>query len=335
MGVTVGLGGTDPRDRRRQRSTTTTTATTTTHSNHIWQPIHLLTGFVGLYIVGTMIFLITFQNSSNNNNDSGININNNYGNYQASNDRSSLISPPSLVKKKESQHSPTQSEPQRPQIVHAIFDESKWAKKRNEHVNCTYKSLSDLQPHEAYPSTEYDGPHRRHSVNPPSGGNLSLVCCETTVGNLNIVTHHNWAPHGAKRFMDMVNTGYFNSQGGVPMMRCLKGFICQFGLHSDPSISRQFSPTIPDDPNWLPQGPTHRENEHGVKVCALISNEYVYVGLIVYFCHAAVSVRMTHRKHKRIPFSLPPFRIPKNKNQKNKYKAICKRIFSLCWWGES
>ena len=103
----------------------------------------------------------------------------------------------------------------------------------------------------------------RHMVNPPSGGKVNLVCCATTAGPLNIVAHHKWAPLGAERFMAMVTSGYFNSS--VPFMRCLKGFLCQFGLNADSSKSKDFHQTIEDDPNWLPEGPSGRQNEQGVK----------------------------------------------------------------------
>ena len=51
-------------------------------------------------------------------------------------------------------------------------------------------------------------------------------------------------------------------------MRCIKNFLCQFGLAGDPSLNKQFNGKqnrLEDDPNWLPEGPTHRKNELGVK----------------------------------------------------------------------
>ncbi|CAJ1959590.1 unnamed protein product [Cylindrotheca closterium] len=126
--------------------------------------------------------------------------------------------------------------------------------------SCMYRSLSDLSEEELQPM---EGP--RHMVTPPIGGKLSLVCCQTTVGPLSILVHYKWAPLGAAHFMEMVTTGYFNS--GVPFMRCIKNFLCQFGLNSDPT-AKQKLPTkgsIEDDPNWLPEGPNHRENKQGVK----------------------------------------------------------------------
>jgi cyclophilin family peptidyl-prolyl cis-trans isomerase len=123
---------------------------------------------------------------------------------------------------------------------------------------CSYQSLDDLSEPELHPVSG-----ERHMIQPPVGGKISLVCCATTVGPLTIVAHHQWAPLGAKRFMEMVTTGYF--QSGVPLMRCIQNSLCQFGLNSDPTKLKDFGDTIDDDPNWLPEGPDFRENEQGVK----------------------------------------------------------------------
>lgn len=51
-------------------------------------------------------------------------------------------------------------------------------------------------------------------------------------------------------------------------MRCIKNFLCQFGIAGDPSYNKPYSGknnNLQDDPNWLPEGPTHRKNELGVK----------------------------------------------------------------------
>lgn len=46
--------------------------------------------------------------------------------------------------------------------------------------------------------------NRRHIVPPPAGP-VTLVCCNTTKGPLNIEVHPTWAPNGAERFLHMVS----------------------------------------------------------------------------------------------------------------------------------
>jgi peptidyl-prolyl cis-trans isomerase A (cyclophilin A) len=122
------------------------------------------------------------------------------------------------------------------------------------HPSCPYTALNDLTALERYPVAGSD----RHMVTPPQGGNVTLVCCHTTVGPWNILVHHKWAPIGAQRFLDMVQSGYFDT--GVPLMRCVADFLCQFGLNGNPTAMKPFQATLPDDPNWLPEGPTHRKD---------------------------------------------------------------------------
>ncbi len=120
---------------------------------------------------------------------------------------------------------------------------------------CPYESISDMTEDEIHPK---EG--KRHMVTPPQGGTLTLVCCHTTKGPMNIAVHSKWAPNGSQRFLEMVRSGYFND--GVPMMRCIEDFICQFGLAA--GKSKFFGSYIEDDPNWLPAGPTNRQNKLGV-----------------------------------------------------------------------
>mmetsp|Transcript_24342 Transcript_24342/g.43889 ORF Transcript_24342/g.43889 Transcript_24342/m.43889 type:complete len:163 (+) Transcript_24342:498-986(+) len=52
------------------------------------------------------------------------------------------------------------------------------------------------------------------------------------------------------------------------LMRCMKNFLCQFGIAGIPSYNKPYSGKaniLKDDPNWLPEGPSHRKNDLGVK----------------------------------------------------------------------
>lgn len=209
------------------------------------EPRHLLTIlgiFVGIYIVGT-VYILTGSTTTSSTGTT----------YDESSDRQLRTE--------------RVNRSNRPQSVQVVLDESQW-----EHEpSCSYKSLDDLSPSELYPQKG-----ERHMIDPPAGGKVSLVCCETTVGYLNIVAREKWAPLGSARFLDMVTSGYFDS--GVPLMRCVKGFLCQFGLNADNSKKGDFRETIEDDPNWLPEGPTGRENEQGVKRFALGYMAYAGAG---------------------------------------------------------
>jgi len=130
-------------------------------------------------------------------------------------------------------------------------------------VSCPYTALADLSPAERYPVATAE----RHMVTPPAetaARGVALVCCRTTQGPLSLVVHHAWAPVGARRFLDLVESGYF-SNNDTPLMRCVPHFLCQFGLNGNPDAMKPFRPSLPDDPNWLPEGPAFRQNELGVK----------------------------------------------------------------------
>lgn len=122
-------------------------------------------------------------------------------------------------------------------------------------VSCPYKSIHDLTPDELHPKAS----STRHIVDPPKETKLTLICCDTTKGPINIAAHHSWAPFGVARFLEMVTTRYFSNK--IPLMRCVEDFICQFGLAG--TISNLFAKKIPDDPQWLP---AHQpKNDLGVK----------------------------------------------------------------------
>jgi peptidyl-prolyl cis-trans isomerase A (cyclophilin A) len=155
-------------------------------------------------------------------------------------------------------------------------------------ASCPYASLRDLTESERYPKATssrhiVDPPRRAlpdvHSVGEGEGdgdekksppGKLTLVCCHTTKGPWSIAVHEAWAPIGSRRFLDMVQAHYFEGHSnddehdqGVPLMRCVPKFLCQFGLAG--KRSEQFQQSLLDDPQWLPAGPDHRLNKLGVK----------------------------------------------------------------------
>lgn len=69
---------------------------------------------------------------------------------------------------------------------------------------------------------------------------------ETTKGSFLVKAVRSWAPLGVDRFYNMVKIGYFKD---IAFFRMVPNFVCQFGIHGDPSVSARWRPTsIPDDP---------------------------------------------------------------------------------------
>ena len=69
---------------------------------------------------------------------------------------------------------------------------------------------------------------------------------ETSKGDVVIEVHRDWAPLGADRFYNLVNSGFFD---GVRFFRVISGFMAQFGIHGDPKVAAAWrDATIADDP---------------------------------------------------------------------------------------
>jgi len=69
---------------------------------------------------------------------------------------------------------------------------------------------------------------------------------DTTRGKFTIEVTRALAPNGADRFYNLVRSGYFTD---TAFFRVVPGFMCQFGIHGDPNVSRKWrEATIPDDP---------------------------------------------------------------------------------------
>ena len=69
---------------------------------------------------------------------------------------------------------------------------------------------------------------------------------DTTKGKFTIEVTRSLSPNGADRFYNMVRSGYFKD---VAFFRVVPGFMCQFGIHGDPSVSAKWrEANIADDP---------------------------------------------------------------------------------------
>ena len=69
---------------------------------------------------------------------------------------------------------------------------------------------------------------------------------DTTKGKITIEVTRSLAPNGADRFYNLVRSGYFTD---IAFFRVVPGFMCQFGIHGDPSVSAKWrAANITDDP---------------------------------------------------------------------------------------
>jgi peptidyl-prolyl cis-trans isomerase A (cyclophilin A) len=72
------------------------------------------------------------------------------------------------------------------------------------------------------------------------------VCFETSAGPFVVAVTRVWAPQGADRFYNLVRHGFYD---GARFFRVLPGFIVQFGISGNPTLSARWrDATIPDDP---------------------------------------------------------------------------------------
>ena len=72
------------------------------------------------------------------------------------------------------------------------------------------------------------------------------VRLDTSKGAIVIAVHRDWGPHGADRFLELVNASYFDDSR---FFRVVKGQWAQFGINGDPKVATAWRPrTIPDDP---------------------------------------------------------------------------------------
>ena len=69
---------------------------------------------------------------------------------------------------------------------------------------------------------------------------------DTTKGKITIEVTRSLSPNGADRFYNLVRSGYFKD---IAFFRVVPGFMCQFGMHGDPSVTAKWNGArIPDDP---------------------------------------------------------------------------------------
>ena len=76
--------------------------------------------------------------------------------------------------------------------------------------------------------------------------NQYTVELDTTKGAIVIDVRRDWAPHGADRFYELVQQGYFTD---VAFFRVISGFMAQVGISGDTALNTKWrAKPIPDDP---------------------------------------------------------------------------------------
>lgn len=69
---------------------------------------------------------------------------------------------------------------------------------------------------------------------------------DTSKGPFVVEVHRSWAPRGADRFYELVQSKFFDDER---FFRVVKGFIVQFGISGDPAVAAKWRALrIPDDP---------------------------------------------------------------------------------------
>ena len=72
------------------------------------------------------------------------------------------------------------------------------------------------------------------------------VRLDTSKGHVVIAVHRDWAPKGADRFRELVESGYYDA---ARFFRIRKDTWVQFGIAGDPKVAQAWrTKTIPDDP---------------------------------------------------------------------------------------
>lgn len=70
-----------------------------------------------------------------------------------------------------------------------------------------------------------------------------MVDCDSTKGPFSIEVKPDWAPLGAERFLALVDAGFYTQ---LPLLRCIRGFLCQFG-YSGNEVQPAFDVPLADD----------------------------------------------------------------------------------------
>lgn len=88
-------------------------------------------------------------------------------------------------------------------------------------------------------------------------GETFQVKFETTKGNFVVEVHPDWAPHGAQRFRELVETKFFDDCKFFRVVKTPRPFVVQWGIHGDPNVMAKWR-----DAN-IPADPVRKSNKRG------------------------------------------------------------------------
>lgn len=106
------------------------------------------------------------------------------------------------------------------------------------------EATTKSQPDETPAPTKEETPEvTQGQVQAPAQYTVEL---DTTKGAIVIDVHREWSPHGADRFYELVQGGYYTD---VAFFRVIGGFMAQVGISGDPALNLEWrAKRIPDDP---------------------------------------------------------------------------------------
>lgn len=105
----------------------------------------------------------------------------------------------------------------------------------------------------AEPAARSDGP----------AGETFQVKFETTKGDFVIEVHPEWAPHGAARFKELVETKFYDDCKFFRVVKTPRPFVVQWGIHGDPKVMSKWR-----DAN-IPADPVRKSNKRGFVTYAM------------------------------------------------------------------
>jgi cyclophilin family peptidyl-prolyl cis-trans isomerase len=100
-------------------------------------------------------------------------------------------------------------------------------------------------------------PPRASSSSQWSGHPHPVVECRTTQGNFAIEVRPDWAPLGAQRYLQLVESGFFTNNVFYRVPERSHPIV-QFGLSPNVRLRREFATVIPDDPPVWERVPVRR-----------------------------------------------------------------------------